>query len=449
MPDTITALATPPGTAGLAVIRISGPDALSIADDCFAGKRLLSKSESHKIHYGNFMHGDKLIDTVTAAVFLAPNSYTGEDVVEISCHGGMLVAGEIIGALLSVGARNAQAGEFTRRAFLNGKLDLMQVEAVADIIHSSSVQGAQTSARQLAGEFTHRLSELRQKLLDVASLLELELDFADEDIEFLDKSHIISQIGAVQEYCIELASSYKSAEILRSGYFVGIAGYPNSGKSTLFNALLQRQRAIVSEIPGTTRDYLEETIMLDGIAVRIIDTAGLRDTSDVIEIEGIKMVESVLGQSNLILVLNDISIAPDHSDNLVNQLKSRYPDHETMLVQNKSDKLDSEVKTESNTIYISAKKGTGLDELRQAIGTKASESTARIHDVLVNQRHAVLLKQAAEDLGSALTACWENLDNTAISIDIRRATRTLGEITGEIWSEDVLNNIFSRFCIGK
>jgi tRNA modification GTPase len=449
MPETITALATAPGTSGLAVIRVSGPDAINLASISFFGKVKLEQAKSHTIHYGKFYHEGKLIDTVTASVFHEPNSYTGENVVEISCHGGSLVVAEIINALLSNGARQAQSGEFTRRAFLNGKLDLMQVEAVADIIHSTSVHGAQTSARQLAGEFKNRISELRQRLIDSASLLELELDFADEDIELIEKDKIIERIEDTKSFCRDLYNSYKSAEILRSGYFVGIVGYPNSGKSTLFNTFLQRHRAIVSEIPGTTRDYLEETIIIDGIAVRIIDTAGLRETTDTIEIEGIKLVDSVLKQSNLILVLNDLSVDRQYSDSLFEHLKENYPDHELIMVQNKADKLDEIPSLNPEQILISAKNGNGIEELKMIISERARVSMERINDILVNQRHAVLLRRAESELESAIISLMEGFDATAVSIDIRRAVKTLGEITGEIWSEDVLNNIFSRFCIGK
>ncbi len=448
MPDTITALATAPGIAGLSVIRISGPDAINIADKYFRGKIRLTQANTHTIHYGEFYHNDKLIDTVTAGIFKSPNSYTGEDVIEISSHGSMIVVDEIINTLIEGGARHAEPGEFTKRAFINGKLDLMQVEAVADIIHSSSVKGVQTSARQLAGKFSPRLSELRQKLIDIASLLELELDFAEEDIEFLDRTEIIRRMSETKEYCETLASSFKSAEILRSGFFVGIAGYPNSGKSTLFNTLLERDRAIVSEIPGTTRDYLEETIILSGISVRIIDTAGLRETNDIIEIEGIRFVESVLEQSNLIIVLNDISESEHFSDNLLNRIHERFPEHEIILVQNKIDKV-KEVERREGQIYISAKKAIGIDDLKEFIAGRAKQSTERISDVLINQRHALLLKETVVALGNAIEAARNGLDNTLIAIDIRRATKSLGEITGEIWNEEILNNIFSRFCIGK
>ncbi|MDQ1265918.1 MAG: hypothetical protein QG635_1070 [Bacteroidota bacterium] len=454
MPDTISAIATPPGIGGLAVIRISGKQAFEIADKCFIGKVRLIDAVSHTIHYGKFIFNEKLLDTITAAVFKAPNSYTGEDVVEISCHGGSIVANEINNALIDLGARLAEPGEFTKRAFLNGKLDLTQVEAVADIIHSVSIPGAQTAARQLEGGFTNRIKEIRKKLLDICSLIELELDFADEDIEFVKKEKLIEQISETRKFCNELAESFRSAEILRSGYFVGIAGYPNSGKSTLFNTLLKRSRAIVSEIPGTTRDYLEEMLYLNGIAIKLIDTAGLRPTDDIIEIEGIKMVESVLKQANLILVLNDIAISHEHSDSLFHQIQEKYPENYIILIYNKIDKLEElvdfdRIYKEEAKLYISAKKGYGLENLKQFIEMQAGNSTARINDILVNQRQAILLKQAANDLSNAEEAARANLENELISIDIRNAAKRLGEITGETWNEEVLNNIFSNFCIGK
>lgn len=445
---TITALATPPGISGIAVVRLSGEIAIEIAEKCFRGKNKITDLPSHTVLYGKFYDEKQLIDNVLITIFRKPNSYTGEDVIEISCHGGYLVANEIINTLIKNGAELAEPGEFTKRAFLNGKIDLTQVEAVADIIHSSSVKGIHTSARQLAGEFTTRLKELRNQLVEIAGLLELELDFADEDIELLNKKDIKEKIINTQKYCKELAESYKSAEILRSGYFVGIAGYPNAGKSKLFNTLLQRNRAIVSEIPGTTRDYLEENIMIGGIIVRLIDTAGIRDSQDIIEIEGIKMVESVLKQSNMILVLNDISISENHSDKLYNEIKEKYQQSNVNLIQNKIDLIDINDR-KPTSIYISAKRGDGIEELKTFIEQAAKLNTERIQDVLVNQRQANLLSQASNDMENALTSLNSGLSNEVIAIDIRNSAQKLGEITGESWSEEVLNTVFGKFCIGK
>ncbi len=445
MSRTIAALATAPGIAGLNVVRISGEKAISIADKCFVGKTKLAEAKTHTIHYGNFKNGDTLIDTVTASTFLAPNSYTGEDTIEFGCHGGNIVAGQIVDALLAAGAVMPEPGEFTRTAFLNGKLDLTQVEAVADIIHSTSVAGALTSARQLIGEFTQRLKELRHGLIRTAGLLELELDFSEEDIELIDNSEVRARLVESQKYCNNLAEKFRASEVLRSGFIVAVAGFPNSGKSTLFNKLLQKNRAIVSEIEGTTRDYIEEDILLGDIKVRLIDTAGLRETEDIIEIAGIKLVESVLEQSNLVLVLNDASKGFNQSDELFITLKEKYPNSEFMLVQNKSDLLD---KT-ADGVFVSAKTGEGTEKITDKIKTASKSSIDRLNDVLINKRHADLLRRTSLEIQRGIDAIDANMQNEIIAIDIRNATNTLGEITGDQWNEEVLAEIFSGFCIGK
>ena len=251
-------------------------------------------------------------------------------------------------------------------------------------------------------------------------------------------------------FCNELTESFKSSEIMRSGYFIGIAGYPNSGKSTLFNSLLKRKRAITSRTPGTTRDYLEETIMIDGMAIKIIDTAGIRETEDTIEIQGIQFVESILKQSNMIFIINDITKGEEYSELLIKNIYDKYPEKEIVILQNKIDKIGiNEFKSKNNSLFISAKMDIGIDELKQYISTKANESTDRVKDILVNQRHAVLLKRTKEILSDALSAIKDGMENEIISIDIRTAAKTLGEITGNTWNDDVLNNIFSKFCIGK
>lgn len=451
MADTIVALATPPGVSGIAVIRLSGDDAIEIAARCFQGKTDLNNSPTHRIYYGKFVNDGKFIDDVTISIFRNPNSYTGEDIVEISCHGGMIIYNEIIKTLIHRGARLAQPGEYTKRAFINGKMDLLQAEAVADIISSVSYISEQTSARQLFGDFTNKINAFRKELIDIASLLEIELDFADEDLEFIPKTRIRNQINEILKFAQSLIESYKSAQILRSGYFVAIVGYPNSGKSTLFNTLLKRNRAIVSEIPGTTRDYLEEYIYLEGLPIKLIDTAGLRDTEDVIEIEGIRFVESLLSQSNLILVLNDASISFDHSQNLYSELMKRYTTAKLMLIQNKIDRIENYHKMEKRTseLYISAKNGMGINELTQYISNEAMNSINREQDVLLNLRHYAILEKVKENLENALTSIDENLENEFIAIDIRSALTHLGELTGEVYNEEILNNIFSKFCIGK
>lgn len=444
MAKTIVALATPPGIGGIAVIRISGDSAFEIADRIFHGKTKIQSAASHTIHYGKIMRNGDIVDTVTVSVFRKPNSYTGEDVAEINCHGGMIVASEIIDLCVEHGAELAKPGEFTRRAFINGKLDLSQVEAVADIIHSTTKIASQTAARQLIGNFRKRLDEIINNLMNVASLLELELDFADEDIELIEKKQIAEKLNKVIEYCENLSQSHKAAEILRNGFYVGIAGFPNSGKSTLFNTLLQKHRAIVSPQPGTTRDYIEESIYINDIHIRIVDTAGIRKSDDMIEVEGVRLVDYVLQQADLILVINDASKGLNHSDELARGIKVKHPDKEIIIVQNKIDLLENK-----NVEGISAKHNIGIENLKEIIAEKAKISFSKDQDVLVNQRQAILLKQAAEILRNALHSLEHNFDNTAISIDIKEAAEKLGEITGKKWSEDVLNNIFSRFCIGK
>ncbi len=443
---TIVALATPPGISGLAIVRLSGEKSLDIADKCFYGKKSLSESKTHRIHLGIFKDGSKIIDTVTAAVFKNPKSYTGENSVELTSHGGPIIYEAIIRTLIKQGAVLAEAGEFTKRAFLNGKMDMAQAEAVADLIRSTSIPGALTSARQLVGGFNVRLQKYRKELFEIISLLELELDFSEEDIEFVNKTKILDKILSASEYCLGLAGSYKSAEILRSGYFVAIAGYPNSGKSTLFNALLQRDRAIVSEIPGTTRDFLEETIYIKGVAIRLTDTAGIRNTDNTIEIEGIKYGESAFLQANMILIVNDVTLGSNQSDELFNRLTAKYSEADTIMVQNKADLVEN---IKSNDIVISAKECSGLGRIIELIEKKAKCSKDAVSDILINQRHHQLLIESNEYLVKVREAIEAALGNEIIAFELRNAINSLGRITGETWNEEVLNNIFSRFCIGK
>lgn len=444
---TIVAQATPPGISGLAVIRLSGDDAVSIADKCFSGSRTIAESQSHTILYGKIYDGKRVVDTVTISIFRAPNSYTGEDVIEIGCHGGIVIVHEILELLIASGAVAAEPGEFTRRAFLNGKLDLSQVEAVADIIHAVSVPGTRTAARQLQGEFTERLRALRARLLDISGLLELELDFFEEGLTFVPRQDIIDLLNSAITFCRDLHESYRAGEILRSGFRIAIAGFPNSGKSTLFNALLGRKRAIVSELPGTTRDYLEEAILIDGLKFIFTDTAGLRETDDIIEIEGIRMVHEILVRADLLLVLNDVSKGEGFSDKLLDDLHEKYSDYDIMLLQNKIDLTEKSKIVKG--IAISAQTGEGLDDLLDAVYVKASKSIERISDILINRRHHDLLVSAENALHDARIGLENGFDNELIAIDMRKATKILGELTGESWNEEVLDRIFSSFCIGK
>ncbi len=452
--DTICALVTPPGIGGLAVVRVSGPEAFRIADQCFRGKQRLAEAPSHTIHYGRFVRGEELIDTVTASVFRAPRSYTGEDTVEFGCHGGIVLAEAIVETLLAAGARLAEPGEFTRRAFLNGKLDLVQVEAVADLIYAVSVPGARLAARQLVGGLTQRLRQLRQQLIEVAALLELELDFAEEDLEFVPRAELLERLEQARQWCQQLADSYRAAEVLRSGFFVGCVGYPNAGKSSLFNALLQRRRAIVSPLPGTTRDYLEESLFIHGIPIRLVDTAGMRQTEDLVELEGIALAEEVVRQCNVILLVNDVTCGVEHSVELLARLRERFPETLYAYVQNKIDLLDGVPQWSAEALqlpvfWVSALRGDGIEELRSWLAEQARRSSELGVDAFVNARQARVLSEVAAALQAAQQALRDGLSGEFVAADLRHAIQLLSELTGETWREEVLNTIFSRFCIGK
>lgn len=446
--DTICALATPPGVAGLAIVRISGPRAFELCDVFFQGSSSATNAADHSITFGWWGDGDRRIDSVTLMVYRAPRSYTGEDVVEIGCHGGVFVSDQIISGLLNTGARLADPGEFTRRAFINRKLDLVQVEAVADMIHSATQQGAQTAARQLAGGFTKRLESFRSALVEILGLLELELDFSEEDVEFVPRAQLHDRLGAILQEVSLTASTARGASLLRSGFHVAVVGFPNAGKSSLFNALLFRNRAIVSDQPGTTRDYLSETLLLDGYAVHLIDTAGIRTTEDTIELEGIAITASVVEQADLVLVLNDLTVGIDHSDILARDLVTRYPSTPVCVVQNKIDRANPDGVV-CGQLCCSAVTGEGLDELRQHIVSAIRARTIGISDVLVNDRQARLLQNIAESLSSVMRGLETKATNDELTVDLRVCIRVLGEITGETWNPDVLDTVFSRFCIGK
>jgi len=440
----IVALATAPGLSGLAVVRISGDDAITITDKLFRGKKALSECKSHTIHYGNFYrnNGD-LLDSVTCSIFKAPNSYTGENTIEIGCHGGMIISNEIIKELIIAGATTPNPGEFTKRAFLNGKLDLTQVEAVADLIHSVSIRGSATAAKQLEGNFQQRLKDFRKSLLKIAGLLELELDFSEEDLELVPKKDIIFKINEAKAFCEDLINSFTGSNILRSGFQVAVVGFPNSGKSTLFNTLSEKNRAIVSDIAGTTRDYIEEYIYLKNIPFKLVDTAGLRESEDVIEIQGIQLVEKILEQSELVLILNDISNGITNSDELFEKIKLKNKN--VLLIQNKIDLTDLKV----DGISISAKDNIGIDKLKNILIENAENSIVRVNDALINQRQKSLLEQIIVNLDNATESLNLEMENEVIAIDLRTAIKIIGEITGEAWNEEILDAIFSDFCIGK
>lgn len=421
-----------------------------MCDTRFRGRVTLATAEDHTIHYGWWSMEGVRIDSVTCSVFRTPNSYTGEHVVEIGCHGGPIVVEQILTSLIEAGARLAEPGEFTKRAFLNRKLDLTQVEAVADLIHAQSRVGAQTAARQLAGGFTKRLAVLREHLLQVCGLLELELDFSEEDVEFVDRTALLAALDEGVGVAERLAGTAASAEILRSGLQVAVVGYPNAGKSSLFNAMLSKERAIVSDVPGTTRDYLEETVFIDGFCIRLIDTAGIRASDDVIEMQGVRLTKSLVEQSNVVLIVNDASKGLYHSAALASDIASVVGSRPMLVVQNKIDLvvLEKEQLSESD-IAVSAVRGTGLSLLHDALANEARKNGDVVADVLVNARQASLLRSLASSLQQAINGVQEGLSMEYVAVDVRTAIRLLGDIAGETWSPDILETIFSRFCIGK
>jgi tRNA modification GTPase len=415
----------------------------------FVGNSTVSGCVSHRILYGWLRVGDTKIDTVTISVFRSPTSYTGEDVAEIGCHGGIFVIDQILQAFIDCGVRLADPGEFTRRAFLNRKLDLTQVEAVADIIDSETRIGAQTAARQLSGGFTKRLSAIREQMLSIIGLLELELDFSEEDVAFVDRERLRQMIQGLLNEVDSLSDYAKSAAVLRSGYHVAVVGFPNAGKSSLFNALLERKRAIVSAVAGTTRDYLHETVIIDGYSIHLLDTAGLRDSEDNVEMQGISLTASVMEEANLILVVNDASVGRGHSTGLYIDLQKAYPQSHFLLVQNKIDLVSSAESDSVDSIACSAHTGAGIDNLRIALLRMVKEYGAKPSDMLVNARQAQLLR----NIGSALRSCLNGMDiglsQEFLAVDLRTSIRLLGEISGETWNPDLLDTVFSRFCIGK
>lgn len=460
--DTIVALATPSGAGAIAVVRLSGSDAIHIAEQQFksiSGKKL-SKQPTHTIHLGHIMDGDKTIDEVLLSVFKNPNSYTGEDVVEISCHGSNYIQQEIIQLFLRKGCRMATAGEFTLRAFLNGKLDLSQAEAVADLIASDNEASHQIAMQQMRGGFSSEIAKLRAELLNFASLIELELDFAEEDVEFADRTQFKALIERISFVLKRLIDSFAVGNVIKNGIPVAIVGEPNVGKSTLLNALLNEERAIVSEVAGTTRDTIEDEISIGGIGFRFIDTAGIRETKDVVESIGIKKTFEKIDQAQVVVFLADsLNFKEDVFINSfkieIEKIKNKYPLKPLLILANKVDKLDdNQIKSIRNEIprihFLSAKKGIGVDELKDKLLSFVNTGALRNNDTIVtNSRHYDALLKALEEIEKVKTGLEFGLSGDLLAIDIRQALYHFGEITGEITSDDLLGNIFANFCIGK
>ena len=449
--DTIIAPATPVGGA-LCIIRVSGERAIEVSDEVFRGRRALCDVATATVHYGDIVDGADVVDDVLVSVFRAPHSYTGENLVEISAHGSRYVVERILALFTRQGVRMAYAGEFTRRAFVAGKMDLSQAEAVADIIAAESRASHAVASTQMRGAYSEELSLLRDKLLHITSMLELELDFSEEDVEFADRAHLEDLLQQTYSRVEELADSFSLGNVLKEGVNVAIAGRPNVGKSTLLNRLVGEQRAMVSDIAGTTRDTIEVTCNIGGVVFRFIDTAGLHSTDDVLERMGIERTSEALRRAHIILWLTD-----DDSTLMNDDMQGYVPSVEQVVykvvtkidLQENYDSVINNDNTDS-VIYLSAKTGVGIDELRNVLQSRFDAQSAYRGDVVVSsQRHYEALRESAESLQAALSAFRTGLPTDLLSEDIRQVLYHLGTITGEITSEDVLQNIFSRFCIGK
>lgn len=450
--DTIVAPATAPGQAALAVLRLSGPQAIAIADTLWRGKSL-AQADSHTAHLGTVLDSRGLqLDQAVAVVYRAPRSFTGQDSVEFTVHGSMYVRRELLDTLIKAGARLAEPGEFTRRAFLGGRLDLSQAEAVADIIAAESRAANDIAQSQLQGKFAGRIQQLRQQLIDIASLLELELDFAEEDLEFADRTQLTQLATQARDEIRRLLQSFRTGDAIMRGIPVAIVGAPNAGKSSLLNALLGHDRAIVSDVPGTTRDTIEETLHLGDHLFRFIDTAGLRASTDAVERIGIDRARAAIASARIILYVHDATL-PLHPD-----LIPRVPDATTLLVLNKTDliptpTLDSQLSTLDSQLLptpLSTRTGEGLDQIVRHLVTIAADMTTTDGDVLVaNARHAEALSSALTSIGRVLDGLRSTLPADLVAQSLRETISHLGAITGAIPSDLLLSTIFSRFCIGK
>lgn len=447
--DTIAAIATPPGVGGIGVIRVSGDKAYEIVQKIFPKKKL-AEQPANTIHVGFLIDGDKPLDEVVLSLFKKPHSFTGEDVIEMSCHGSPFVLQQVLDTLIQKGARLAKPGEFTQRAFLNKKLDLVQAEAVGDLIASNTRASRNTAIKNMRGGFSKALGGLREELIRFSALIELELDFGEEDVTFADRHEFQQLIQRLSETVDRLKNSFVLGNVIKNGVSVAIVGKPNAGKSTLLNTLLNENRAIVSEIAGTTRDTIEELININGILFRLIDTAGIREhTQDIIEEMGVVRSREKIAQTDIVLYLFDApDTSPEEFEKTFQEIKRSNPNVVTIL--NKADKQSNVDGYSQIDLRISAKENTGIEELKEKLFNEAGGSAIEKEDIIVtNARHAAALEEIAKSLAIIQTGLQTNLSGDLLSIDINRCLHFLGEITGQVTNEDRLDYIFSKFCIGK
>ena len=451
--DTIVAVATAPGIGAIAVIRLSGSKALDIINDLFPAKNLQTQP-THTLHVGILNDGETDIDEVVVSIYKGPRSYTGENVVEISCHGSPYVQQQVISACIQKGARLAKAGEFTQRAFLNGKLDLTQAEAVADLIASNTAASQQTALHNIRGGFSNVLKNLREELIQFSALIELELDFSEEDVEFADRKKFYTLIESAGTTTSDLLQSFKLGNVIKNGVSVAIVGKPNAGKSTLLNTLLNENRAIVSEIAGTTRDTIEEVINIDGILFRLIDTAGIReDSNDIIELIGIERSREKIQQSDEVVYIFDVNTeTPGELEAAVALISEKNKNY--LLVGNKTDLAGDEMAAKKfageDVLYISAKEQYHINLLKQKLVDKVIKGSLNTENTIItNARHYEALQEVQHSLHAIKAGLDNRISGDLLALDIRRCLHYISEITGDVSNEDVLDYIFSKFCIGK
>jgi tRNA modification GTPase len=455
--ETICALATPQGIGAIAMIRLSGPDAIAISQKIFS--RDLSKVESHKAVFGKIQADGEIVDEVVLVLYRNPHSFTGEDSVEITCHASPFIQQEILRLLSENGAILAREGEFSMRAYLNGKMDLSQAEAIADIIASESAAAHRMAMHQMRGGYSEKINSLREELINFASLIELELDFAEEDVEFADRTQLNELLARVLKMIQDLAGSFRIGNVIKNGVPVAIVGEPNVGKSTLLNALLNEDRAIVSDIAGTTRDTIEDNLIIEGIQFRFIDTAGIRETTDQIESLGIERTLSKVKDASIILCM--VNIAKENKEEIeaeiANISKRMVAGQKLIIIANKIDQANkadlekvSSIRDRFQVVELSAREGLGMDELRRDLLAYVKEDPAASQQIIVsNARHYQALKRAEESLLAVKDGLENGVSSDLVAMDIRQGIYHLGEITGQISTDDLLGNIFSKFCIGK